>query len=156
MAGTISDDFVAPLKYKRFHGKIDALAHEASPTTKMPIKEIPDLNPDFRKMEGETDEDRQNRVKIIVRENYESIKKDLVLLQYLELIRFQFQRTESSDINLEIIAEGMLTYTMTANKYITKLSIVPQTEWLLSHKGKSMGKKQTIKPSSQSFSNRTT
>ena len=131
MAGTISDDFVAPLKYKRFHGKIDALAHEASPTTKMPIKEIPDLNPDFRKMEGETDEDRQNRVKIIVRENYESIKKDLILLQYLELIRFQFQRTESSDINLEIIAEGMLTYTMTANKYITKDGLSPQGEMFM-------------------------
>ena len=131
MAGTISDGFVAPLKYKRFHGKIDALAHEASPTTEMPIKEIPDLNPDFRKMEGETDEDRQNQVKIIVRENYESIKKDLVLLQYLELIRFQFQRTESSDINLEIIAEGMLTYTMTANKYITKDGLSPQGEMFM-------------------------
>ena len=80
MAGTISDELVAPLKYKKFHGKIYALAHEVSPTTKMPIKEVPDLNSDFRKMEDETDEDRQNRVKIIVRENYESIKKDLVLL----------------------------------------------------------------------------
>lgn len=131
MAGTISDDFVAPLRYKRFHGKIDALAHEASPTTKMPIKEIPELNPDFRRNEGETEEDRQNRVKIIVRENYESIKKDLVLLQYLELIRFQFQRTESSDINLEIIAEGMLTYTMTANKFITKEGLSPQGEMFM-------------------------
>jgi hypothetical protein len=131
MAGTISDDFVAPLQYKRFHGRIDALAHEASPTTKMPIKEIPELNPDFRKNTGETEEDRQNRVKIIVRENYEAIKKDLVLLQYLELIRFQFQRTESSDINLEIIAEGMLTYIMTANKHITKEGLSPQGEMFM-------------------------
>jgi len=75
MVGTISDDFVAPLKYKRFHGKIDALAHEASPTTKMPIKEIPDLNPAFRLMKGETESDREMRVKILVRENYEAIKK---------------------------------------------------------------------------------
>ena len=128
MAGTISDDFVAPLKYKRFHGRIDALAHEASPTTKMPIKEIPDLNPAFRIIEGESEEDRQNRVKIMVRENYESIKKDLVLLQYLEIIRFQFQKVESQDINLEILAEGMLNYIIKTNKYITKDGLSPQRE----------------------------
>jgi Type IV secretion-system coupling protein DNA-binding domain/YWFCY protein len=128
MAGTIPDDFTAPLKYKRFHGRIDALAHEASPTTKMPIKEIPDLNPAFRKLEGETEEDRQNRVKIMVRENYEGIKKDLVLLQYLEIIRFQFQKEESQDINLEILAEGMLNYIIKTNKYITKDGLSHQGE----------------------------
>jgi hypothetical protein len=128
MAGTISDDFMAPLKFKRFHGKIDALAHEASPTTKMPIKEIPDLNPAFRIMEGETEDDHQNRVKILVRENYEAIKKDLVLLQYLEIIRFQFQKEESHDINLEILAEGMLNYIIKTNKYITKDGLSPQGE----------------------------
>lgn len=128
MVGTISDDFVAPLKYKRFHGKIDALAHEASPTTKMPIKEIPDLNPAFRLMKGETESDREMRVKIMVRENYEAIKKDLVLLQYLELIRFQFQKEESQDINLEVLAEGMLNYIMKVNKYLTKEGLSPQGE----------------------------
>jgi hypothetical protein len=128
MAGTISDDFTAPLKYKRFHGRINALAHEASPTTKMPIKEIPDLNPEFRKLENETEENRQNRVKIMVRENYESIKRDLVLLQYLEIIRFQLQKEDGQDIKLEILAEGILNYIMKANKYITKEGLSPQGE----------------------------
>lgn len=128
MVGTISDDFAAQLKYKRFHGKIDALAHEASPTTQMPIEEIPDLNSVFRKIIGESDEDMENRVKIMIRENYEAIKTDVVLLQYLELIRFQSQRTESTDINLEVIAEGMLTYIMNSNKYITKNGLSPQGE----------------------------
>lgn len=128
MAGTISDDFTATLIYKRFHGRIDALAHEASPTTKMPIKEIPDLNPAFRILDGESEKDRQNRVKIIVRENYEAIKKDLVLLQYLEIIRFQFQKVENQDINLEILAEGMLNYIIKTNKYISKDGLSQQGE----------------------------
>ena len=49
----------------------------------------------------------------------------------MELIRFQFQRTERSDINLEVIAEGMLTYTMTDNKYITKEGLSPQGEMFM-------------------------
>ena len=36
-------------------------------------------------------------------------------------------------------------YKIATTRFFT-LSIAPQTEWLLSHKGKSAGKKQTIKP----------
>ncbi len=61
MAGTISGDFKTPLKYRRFHGRIDAMDYQASPTTKMPIKQIPELNEDFKRKGNETEEERNLR-----------------------------------------------------------------------------------------------
>ncbi|MEA5461646.1 type IV secretory system conjugative DNA transfer family protein [Arcicella sp. LKC2W] len=128
MVGTISDDFSAPLKFKRFHGRVDALAHEASPTTQMPIKEIPALNMTFELKENETEEQRKQRVQIIVRQNYEKVKSDLVLLQFLEIIRYQFQKKEGIEINLEVLAENMLKYIMTINHYVSNEGLSPQGE----------------------------
>jgi hypothetical protein len=118
MAGTISGDFKSPLKYRRFHGRIDAMDYQASPTTQMPIKSIPELNEKFKRMKNESEEDRNLRVEIAVRENYERIRKDINLILYLELCRFDIQKMDKvADIRLNLIGDAMLKYICKINQY---------------------------------------
>jgi TraM recognition site of TraD and TraG/YWFCY protein len=137
MAGTISGDFKARLKYPRFHGRIDATAHEASPTTQMPWTAIPEINKAFKIQEGESQEDRMSRVEIGVRENYERIRKDINLILYLELCRFERQKYDSvADIRLDIIGDGI-------SEHLTKINKYKDSEGKLTDEGKKQEKKRS-------------
>lgn len=129
MAGTISGDFKSPLKYRRFHGRIDAMDYQASPTTQMPIKTIPELNEKFRRMKNEPEEDRNLRVEIAVRENYERVRRDINLILYLEFCRFDIQKIDKvADIRLNLIGDAMLKYICKINQYQNENGLTPEGE----------------------------
>ena len=129
MAGTISGDFKTPLKYRRFHGRIDAMDYQASPTTKMPIKQIPELNEDFKRKKHETEEERSLRVEIAIRENYERIRKDVKLILYLELCRFDIQKMDKiADIRLNVIGDAMLKYLFKINQFSDENGVTEEGE----------------------------
>lgn len=118
MVGTIAGDFATPLKYKRFHGKIDAMDFQASPTTKMPIKQIPELNEDFKRKLNESEEDRNLRLEIAINENRERVRKDIKLILYLELCRFELQKLDKvADIRLNLIGDTMLKHIFKINQF---------------------------------------
>jgi hypothetical protein len=117
------------LKYRRFHGRIDAMDYQASPTTQMPIKSIPELNEKFKRMKNESEEDSNLRVEIAVRENYERIRRDINLILYLELCRFDIQKMDKvADIRLNLIGDAMLKYICKINQYQGENGLTPEGE----------------------------
>jgi len=90
MVGTLADDFKNPIIYRQFHGKIDAMAPDATPTTNQPFKDIPIINKKFKPKENESAEDCQRRKAIEVQRCLTAVKNDIRFIQALEMARFVY------------------------------------------------------------------
>lgn len=117
MAGTLADDFVNPIDLRNFHGKIDAMAPDANPTTTMPFKDIPIINKKFEQKPNETPEDCELRKKIAVNQCLNDVKDDIKLLQALEMARYFIVEKDNGNLLTQNYSEQVKHYSSIINGF---------------------------------------